>query len=179
MSEERYRTIVVDPPWPFRQKLKSEKTRGGVKYPTMSIEEILAIPVAKWAERDCQLWLWTTNAHMHDAFHCLEAWGFRHITIGTWAKTSYGLGYWLRGQTEHFLLGVKGQPREFLKGPHGAAEHGWSTLIIAPRRGHSEKPQVFYDMVEELGSPPRLELFSRRQRLGWDCWGDELGVRLG
>jgi len=178
VEKTHYRTIVIDPPWPFRQKLQSLKTRGGVKYPTMDIEAILALPVAEWTDKECQLWLWSTNSHLHDAFHCLEQWQFRYITTATWVKTSYGLGYWLRGQTEHVLLGVRGNPREFLKGPHGAAEHGYSTVIVAPRTHHSEKPQAFYDMVEALGSEPRLEVFARKHRLGWDCIGDELGVKL-
>jgi len=176
--DTKYRTIMVDPPWPYRQGLRSPRTRGGVKYPTMSIEDICALDPGKWADKDCQLWLWTTISHLHEAFHVLEAWKFRYITTGTWAKTSYGLGYWLRGQTEHFLLGVRGNPRSFLKGPHGAAEHGWSTLINSPRGRHSEKPSVFYDMVEEIGEAPRLELFARRLRFNWECWGDEVGVML-
>lgn len=175
---DRFRTIVVDPPWPYRQGLRSPRTRGGVKYPTMTIDEICKLPVVEWANKDCQLWLWTTNSHLHEAFHILEAWGFRYITTATWVKTSYGLGYWLRGQTEHVLLAVHGNPREFLKGPHGAAEHGHSTLIRAPRGRHSEKPQAFYDMVEEIGGEPRVDVFARQQRLGWSCWGDELGIKL-
>lgn len=144
----------------------------------MTIEQILALPVPDWLDKECQLWLWTTNSHLHDAFHCLERWGLRYITTATWVKTSYGLGYWLRGQTEHVLLGIKGNPRDFLKGPHGAAEHGYSTLVIAPRTHHSEKPQAFYDMVEGIGNPPRLEVFARKRRMGWDAIGDEVGISL-
>jgi N6-adenosine-specific RNA methylase IME4 len=29
------------------------------------------------------------------------------------------------------------------------------------------------DIVERVSPPPRLEMFARRQRLGWDTWGDE------
>ncbi len=42
-----------------------------------------------------------------------------------------------------------------------------------PRGRHSEKPAAFYDMVEQVSPGPYLELFARRQRLGWDTWGDE------
>lgn len=42
-----------------------------------------------------------------------------------------------------------------------------------PRRAHSEKPEAFLDVVESVSPAPRLEMFARRQRLGWDTWGDE------
>jgi len=138
----------------------------------------MAIPVGEWADTDCQCWLWTTNSHIHHALHLLEAWGFKYVTKVTWAKTNFGLGYWLRGQTEDLLLGTKGKARAKMIGPHGATGHSYSTLIIAPRGEHSEKPQAFVDMVEALGEPPRLELFARQHRLGWDAWGEELGVKI-
>lgn len=50
----KYRTILADPPWPYRQKLDRPTVRGGVKYPTMTIEEIAAIPVGEWADADSQ-----------------------------------------------------------------------------------------------------------------------------
>ena len=126
------------------------------------------------ADNDCQLWLWTTNSHLHHAFHLLETWGFTYKTMATWCKSQFGLGYWLRGQTEHVLLGIKGHPRSRLTGPHGAIGSHHSTLIMAPRTRHSEKPECFLDMVETISEPPRIELFARRGRLGWDVWGHEI-----
>ena len=39
---------------------------------------------------------------------------------------------------------------------------------------------TFYSMVEQNSPDPRLELFSRLPRLGWDVWGDQVdGVPLG
>lgn len=175
----KYRTIQADPPWPYRQKLDRPTVRGGVKYPTMTIEEILALPVAEWADTDCQCWLWTTNSHLHEAFHVLGAWGFRYITTCTWVKTKMGLGYWLRGKTEHLLLGVKGSPRSKFMGNHGESGYDFSTFIYAPPKGHSQKPAAAYDMIEALSEEPRLELFGRRFRLGWDVLGDEVGTVLG
>jgi N6-adenosine-specific RNA methylase IME4 len=42
-----------------------------------------------------------------------------------------------------------------------------------PRGRHSVKPDAFYDLVEQVSPGPYLELFARRQRLGWDTWGNE------
>ena len=38
---------------------------------------------------------------------------------------------------------------------------------------HSSKPEAFLDLVEQVSPGPYLELFARRQRLGWDTWGNE------
>lgn len=132
------------------------------------------MPVANLAEQDCQCWLWTTNSHLPDAFEVLRAWSFRYVTMVTWAKTQMGLGYWLRGKTEHLLLGVIGSPRSKFIGPHGSSGYDWSTLIYDRPTGHSRKPEISYQMIEELAEVPRLELFARSYRIGWDVWGNEV-----
>lgn len=42
-----------------------------------------------------------------------------------------------------------------------------------PRGAHSAKPEAFQDMVEQVSPGPYVELFARRDRLGWDTWGNE------
>jgi len=174
LPTERFRTIVIDPPWRYNQRLAAPSSRGGITYSTLTIEQLKTLPVKRLADDSCQLWLWTTNAHHHSAFHLLEAWGFEYKTTATWVKTQIGLGYWLRGQTEHVLLGVVGNPRAKMIGPHGATGMGYSTVIMAPRRKHSQKPEAFYDMLDAISEPPRLEMFARRLRLGWKAWGTEV-----
>jgi N6-adenosine-specific RNA methylase IME4 len=40
------------------------------------------------------------------------------------------------------------------------------------KRGkHSEKPPAALDLIEQVSPGPYVELFARRQRLGWDSWG--------
>ncbi len=69
-----YGTILIDPPWPYGQKLTGANVRGGAEkhYETMTLEEISALPVRQLAARDAIVWLWTTNTHHHAAFHALE-----------------------------------------------------------------------------------------------------------
>lgn len=126
------------------------------------------------AADDAMCFLWVTNSHLHQGFHVLEAWGFEYKTAITWAKNKFGLGYWMRGQTEHILFGIRGNPREAMVGPHGATGKNWSTLFTAPIEEHSRKPRVVYKMVEDMGPPPRVELFARSRRNGWDAWGDQV-----
>jgi ParB-like chromosome segregation protein Spo0J len=64
-----FHVIVADPPWRY-------ESGSDLPYPTMDIEDIKAIPVAKIAHENAILWLWTTNAHLRIAFDVVDAWGF-------------------------------------------------------------------------------------------------------
>jgi N6-adenosine-specific RNA methylase IME4 len=39
---------------------------------------------------------------------------------------------------------------------------------------HSKKPYSFYDLIEKVSPGPRVELFAREHRNGWQSFGDEL-----
>jgi N6-adenosine-specific RNA methylase IME4 len=161
-----FRVIVVDPPWPYEKRPEDLSQRAALPYPALTIADLCALPVADLAHEDCLLWLWTTNAHMHDAFHVLDAWGFTQKTILTWVMDSFGAGDWLRGQTEHCLLAVRGKPTVL-----GGSS---STVITAPRREHSRKPEAFYQLVETVcPGHSTVELFARQRRPGWTAWGAE------
>ena len=133
----------------------------------MSIAQICAFPVASIMHEDSILWLWTTNLFMRHAYTVLDAWGFEDRTILTWVKDHFGNGDWLRGQTEHCILAVRGKAIVTLRNQ--------STALHAPARGHSVKPPEFYDLVESLCPAPRYaDLFSRyRHNDKWDCHGDQ------
>jgi N6-adenosine-specific RNA methylase IME4 len=161
----RFNVIVIDPPWRYESRTEDITHRGRNPYPDMAINEIKALPVTDHAEDNCVLWLWTTNSFMREAFECLDAWGFQHKTILTWAKDRMGTGDWLRGKTEHCLLSVRGRPLVELTNQ--------TTLLQAPLREHSRKPDEFYTMIEALCPGTRLEFFAREQRTGWQAWGAE------
>jgi N6-adenosine-specific RNA methylase IME4 len=160
-----FNVIVIDPPWKYDKRADDATHRGGLKYPEMTPAEIAALPVIERADRDCVLWLWTTNAFMHDAYHCLAAWGFEPKTILTWAKDRMGTGDWLRGKTEHCLMAVRGKPTVVLTNQ--------TTLLAAPLREHSRKPDEFFALVEALCPGTKLEMFAREKRKGWQAWGCE------
>ena len=162
-----YRVGVVDFPWPYEIASEELTIRGVWPYPTMSVAEIRAFPITSIMHEDAILWVWTTNFHMQVIPDLLHGWGFRHVTILTWAKDHAGSGDWLRGQTEHAVMAVRGKPVVTLVGQ--------STLLRAPVRAHSEKPPEFYALVELLCPAPRYaDLFSRYQHNEkWDCHGDE------
>jgi N6-adenosine-specific RNA methylase IME4 len=161
-----YRVIVADPPWPYEVRQENPSHRATHSYPQMSIKQICALPVDKLAHEDCLLWLWVTNYHMRYGFEVLDAWRFVHRTILTWKKDRMGRGDWLRGQTEHCLMAIRGNPIVELTSQ--------TTLLSGPVRANSQKPEEFYDLVEKLCPAPRYaELFSRHSRKNWDGHGDE------
>jgi N6-adenosine-specific RNA methylase IME4 len=162
-----YRVFVADVPWPYEKRDEDPSRRGVRPYATMSIADICAMKVREIAHEDSILWFWVTNHHLREAFTVLDAWGFEQKTILTWAKDKMGTGDWLRGQTEHCLMAVRGRPIVTLTNQ--------TTLLRAPVRGHSAKPHEFYDLVEKLCPAPRYaDLFSRyRHNDKWDVHGDE------
>jgi N6-adenosine-specific RNA methylase IME4 len=162
----KYRTIVADPPW--RYASAATKADAAKHYDTMSLGQIFALsePVRELAEPDAHLWLWTTNAFMEEGYDVVRAWGFRPLTLLTWCKNRPGVGYYLRNNTEHCILASRGRPLV-------PEQKGMATWYQWPRTEHSTKPGAFYDLVEQVSPPPRVELFARDQRLGWDTWGNE------
>lgn len=179
----KYRTIVADPPWTYNAT-KGLPTRGykpstpEAHYRTMSNADIAAVPVSEWADVNAHLYLWVTNPRLYGERHnrevqpidIMEAWGFRYVTLLTWHKLgSPGIGFHFRGNTEHVLFGVRGEVTipTHLRQP---------TLFAAQKGGHSAKPDRFYEIVERVSPEPRLELFARRRRYGWDVWGDQAPI---
>lgn len=120
----------------------------------MMSEEIGRIPIRDVLAPDGHVWMWCTNAHLAKAIDILRGWRLEYKTCRTWCKQRIGLGWWLRGQTEHMLWSVASD--KLRKNPGR-----WSTVFHAPIRSHSEKPDEFRDCIEALSPAPYLELFAR------------------
>lgn len=167
----RYGTVVADPPWRYDLTLPSwgeaGAVRSAVSYPTMTIEQIRALPVSDLAADAAHLYLWTTNTHLEHAWAVVEAWGFTYSTLLVWCKAPRGGGGFpaYAVSTEYVLFCRQGSARS----PIQVGRNWWEW----PRGRHSEKPEAFYDIVEQVSPGPRLEMFARRNRLGWHTWGNE------
>lgn len=165
-----WRTLLVDPPWPFEKS----STRGAAMrhYAATTLEDLAALPVGELAADDgCHLYLWSTNAHLPNAFELISAWGFTFRTVITWVKPGLGVGSWFRGTTEHILFATRGNL------PLSRADLG--THFEGPRGRHSEKPEASYRLIEAASPAPRIELFARNVRPGWTAWGDEIADASG
>jgi N6-adenosine-specific RNA methylase IME4 len=172
-SDRRYAVLYVDPPWHFEvynEESGSERAAGN-HYPTMELAEICALPVAALAADTSALFLWTTAPHLQEAFQVLAAWGFEYKSNAVWVKDKLGLGYYVRNRHELLLIATRGNF------PCPQPANRPSSVIEAPRRKHSRKPDEAYEMIERMYPDlPRIELFARQARPGWDAWGNEIGT---
>lgn len=200
----RYRTIVVDPPWPMpatgattRGETDTKgvytakggrqvdgtwwgRHRGGsvrLPYQTMTLDEIRKLPVHDLvAPEGAHLYLWTTNRFLEDAYAVARGWGFRPAQLLVWCKPPMGVGFggYFTTTTEFILFASCGSiRRKYERRRADSSWWQWSRPYENGHIAHSAKPEAFLDLVEQVSPEPRLEMFARRQRLGWDTWGDQ------
>ena len=143
------RQAFTGKPWPYSQ---------------MDVDDIAAMPVSELAHEDARLFVWTTPKFLHDTFHIIESWGFEPGLTLTWIKKPRGTQ---QVTTEFLIRSSRGRPPRL-----PWCNTTWFDWKRPP--GHSQKPPAAYDLIEEQGEAPRVELFARQPRLGWDGWG--LGV---
>lgn len=175
MAAARYRTIVADPPWEYgdfarnpRRGVARRDSRKRLPYEAMSVGDISALPVSDLAAKDCRLFLWTTNRYLRDSFSVIDAWGFTYAQVLVWHKTgnpSPFSGSVAPIHAEFLLVAKRGKPKTLRRLT--------SSVIAAHVQDHSAKPDGFLDHIESISPGPYLEMFARRNRLGWDTWGNE------
>ena len=167
---KKYGVIYADPAWRYVGWTGSGAAEN--HYPTMSIEDIRALPVDRLAAKDCALFLWITCPMLHEAWSVMNAWGFTFKTVAfVWIKLNrvsdtllWGMGHWTRANAELCLLATKGYPKRQAANVH--------QVIISRVEEHSKKPEEARRRIEALmGDVPRVELFARRYSPGWDVWG--------
>jgi N6-adenosine-specific RNA methylase IME4 len=168
----RYATIVADPPWEYPEGFALGPGHGTLEvrplpYPSMTLDDICELPVHDWAEKDSRVFLWTTNRWLDDAFDVMRAWRFKYRQILVWHKLDANLPASVAPNSAEFVLvGTRGNPGRLSTLP--------SSVIATTRSGgHSAKPEAWLDYFEAVSAGPYLELFARRNRIGWDTWGNE------
>jgi N6-adenosine-specific RNA methylase IME4 len=169
-SDRRYAVLYADPPWHFEvyNEESGVERAAGNHYSTMSLDEISTLPIPSLATPDAVLFMWTTAPHLQESFQVFAAWGFEYKTNAVWVKDKIGLGYFIRGQHEHLLIATRGDM------PCPLPANRPPSVINAPRREHSRKPDEAYELIERMYPElPKLELFARQQRPGWAAWGNE------
>lgn len=175
-EKKKYGIIYADPPWNYRVYSKKGLGRSAEShYPTMSIEDICALPVGEIAADNCALFMWITFPCLYEGVDVLTAWGFTYKTIAfVWVKQNkksdslfWGMGYWTRANVELCILATKGKPKRVSAGVH--------QVIMSHIEEHSKKPMEARKRIELLmGDVPRIELFAREKSAGWDVWGNEV-----
>lgn len=171
-TETKYPVIYADPPWRYENPPIGASSRSIENhYPTMTLEEICALPVGDLATDDAMLYLWATAPKLAECFEVIEAWGFEYRTNMVWDKVKIGMGYHARNQHELLLICKRGQ----MPPPEAGTQP--SSVFAEPRTEHSAKPHFFYEMIEgAYPNLPKIELFCRSPRDGWDVWGNQSGA---
>lgn len=171
--QSKYNLIVMDPPWSLKKLThRARPSQVGFDYPTMSVKEICSLPVQSIADKNCWLFLWTTQKYLPDAFSVIRAYGFNYLLTMSWEKT-YGRSsgmplYGFRWNVEFVLVCYVGA-----KPPLWPSRKLIPAAFSAKNIRHSQKPDLFYEMIEPLGEK-RIDLFARKLRSGWEVWGDEV-----
>jgi len=173
----KFGTILADPPWQFQNrtgKVAPEHKRLN-RYGTMTLGDISALPVAEIAADRSHLYLWVPNALLPEGLKVLEAWGYRYVSNIIWHKVrkdggsdGRGVGFYFRNVTEILLFGVRGKHARTLDPGRSQVN-----MMQTRKREHSRKPDEQYDIIESCSWGPRLEMFSRGKRRGWDVWGNQ------
>ena len=162
----KYSCIVVDPPWPIPFIDRKERPlQVDIPYPVMTLDKIRELPIAEIASENCHLYLWTTHKFLPDCFDIVRAWGFEYQCLMTWVKNVGFCPFSWMYTTEHVLFCRKGSLPLLKK--------GLRLDFSAKVREHSRKPDIFYDLVKQASPEPRIDMFSREKREGYDQWGNE------
>lgn len=85
-----------------------------MRYETMTLNDIKALPVADIAGEKAHLYLWVPNALLPDGLAVMDAWGFEYKGNIVWEKVrkdggpdGRGVGFYFRNVTELILFGIK------------------------------------------------------------------------
>lgn len=158
----------MDPPW--NEHGGGKIKRGADKHYTLmtnkEIYEYAEIEIKPLIAENAHAYIWVTNNYLEAGLELLKKLGFKYITNIVWIKDKIGLGQYFRGQHEICLFGVKGKTQL-------PTNHQQTTIIIEKRTKHSKKPHGMYTKIEAVSPPPRIEIFSRHTREGWETTGKE------
>lgn len=176
---EKYNTIYADPPWQFQNRTGkvAPENKKLMRYETMSLADIKALPVGKIAGEKAHLYLWVPNALLPAGLEVMDAWGFEYKSNIVWEKIrkdgepdGRGVGFYFRNVTELLLFGIrkKSAPNRTLSPARSQVN-----ILRTMKREHSRKPDEIIPIIESCSQAPRIELFARGTRSGWDMWGNQ------
>jgi N6-adenosine-specific RNA methylase IME4 len=170
--------VYADPPWHYNDRLQLTgepgdwKPTGGAEkhYPVMTIEELCAVDVKAICAPEAILFMWTTGPQMELCMPVLRAWGFKYKTVAfVWSKQRVNPGAYTMSECEFVLAAT----RKSIPKPRGL--RNVKQFVSAPRTKHSEKPEEVAHRIRLMFPTQRkVELFARRPREGWTCWGNEV-----
>ena len=168
IPERVYGVVLADPPWRFEPYSRDTGMDRAADNHYATTETGKLVEVRPRVADDAALFMWATAPMLPDALWLLGQWGFVYRSQLVWIKDRMGTGYWARNAHELLLIGTRGDI------PAPAPGDQPISTISAPAGEHSVKPDIFHEIIERMfPSLPKLEMFARRNRPGWDSWGAE------
>ena len=175
-----YRVVCADPPWQHNDQLPGPARGASSHYSTMSAAEIRSFRVPM-CDDDALLFLWRVASMVEEAYSVVRAWHFEPKSEIVWEKVTktgkahFGMGHIVRASHETCIVATRGRYSSLIKSR--SIRSRFSAAVPTNESGraiHSAKPEFFYtNIVQELVPGPYVELFARRQRLGWTCLGKQ------
>lgn len=170
---EKFRVIYADPPWKYGSTFATSEDLGGMaaenNYPTMSIDELCALPVCGIVDKDAVLFLWITSPLLFECAPVISAWGFEYKASYIWDKGGGMPGNYNHVRHELLLVCTRGSCLPDIK------ERPPSIQIIKRTGRHSEKPEHFRQLIDRMyPHGKRIEMFARKKADGWSAWGNEV-----
>ena len=161
----KYSVIYADPPWQYDNSGFNESADN--QYPTMPIDEICDLPIEQLADNATVLFLWATNPLLIEALRVMREWGFEYKTNMAWIKDAgRGKGWFLKSKHELLLIGTRpGSPHPAYR-PDSCFEADRGNV-------HSRKPNLAREIIEQMYSGKKIELFAREKYNDWEVWGNE------
>lgn len=181
VGPKKYDLIYIDPPWPYFGD-PNKMGAAGKHYNLMSQPDICQMDIKSILNKNAMVLVWATGPKLHFAIEAIKSWGlhFRGVAF-VWVKTKKDLTI-INGQgvpptftkptTELVLCATtckNGRPLKLQK-------FNTPQVILAPRNGHSTKPDEVRQQIDlTLGSKiDRLEIFARTITPGWEAIGNAL-----
>lgn len=172
------RALCADPPWHFADKLPGTGRGAARHYSTMSVADICSFELPPIAA-DAYLFMWRVSSMVEEAYAVVRAWGFTPKSEIVWQKLTktgkcwFGMGRTVRASHETCIVATRGRPRPLVRNIRSTFAAP-VPVDVTGKYVHSAKPEAFYDLVEQLAEGPFVELFARRRRPEWLCFGDQV-----
>ena len=166
-----FRVVVADPPWQFRDKLG--KRGADAHYQTMALHRLKRMRLPPIAD-DAALYMWRLSSMIPEAYELVDAWGFKHKTEIVWRKLTtkgrrwFCLGHYIRGEHETCIVATRGKITPKVRNIRSVFD------AEVPLGQHSAKPEELQNIAERMFDGTYAELFARRIRPGWSCYGNEV-----
>ncbi len=178
LPSDKYRVVYADPPWSYGNTMAADSenelfmkrwTAAETHYPAMTIVELCALDIASLVDDNAVLFLWVTSPLLAECWPVIRAWGFQYKSSFVWDKVGHNFGHYNSVRHEFLLICTRGSCTPDTK------ELVDSVQTIEKSRRHSEKPERFREIIDQLyPSGKRIELFARTETEGWDAWGNQM-----